>query len=86
MGGYGEQRFAVTLGKTAFAALVMAVVGYFALPALTSIIGTQGVIQETLLVMAGGIVCGGAFLIMAALLRLQELYWLAGLIKGKLTR
>lgn len=86
MGGYGEQRFAVTLGKTAFAALVMAVVGYFALPALTSIIGTQGVIQEALLVMAGGIVCGGAFLIMAALLRLQELYWLAGLIKGKLTR
>lgn len=84
--GYGEQRFASTLGKTAFAALIMAVVGYFALPILTSIIGTQGFIREALLVIAGGVICGGTFLAMAAILRLQELYWLSGLIKRKFVR
>jgi len=84
MGGYGDQRFALTLGKTAFAALVMAVVGYFAIPILTQMIGTQGFLREALLVLVGGGICGGAFLAMAAVLRLQELYWLAGLVKRKL--
>ncbi len=83
MGGFGAQRLWLTAGKTALAAGVMGIVAALTLPSLTDIVGMEGVIREALLVTVSGGLSVAVFLLMAALLRIEELRWLVGMVKRR---
>lgn len=82
--GFGSQNLLLTFAKTLTASLIMGVVAWVTLPVLSEIIGTSGIIREALLVIAGGIIYGGIFLITAMLLKITELRWIAGLVYKRL--
>lgn len=85
LGGFGQQRYLLTALKTLLAAAVMALVGVVLLDFYGDIIGTQGIVREALLVLALASSCGLVYLGMAALLRLEELRWIVGLIGQRLS-
>ena len=80
MGGFGAQRLGATAFKTLLAALAMAAAAQASLPALTALIGTAGILREALLVMAAAAVYGSLFLLLARLLKIEELRWLMTLL------
>ncbi len=82
--GFGDQRLLLTTLKTGFAAGIMALVGWLLLPALYETIGTAGSLRQLLLVLVAGGISGGIFLVLAALLRIEELRWIAGLLRQRL--
>ncbi len=86
MHGFGDQRLLLTIGKASLAALVMGVAAASALPLLERLIGTHNLIHEALLVGVGGGLSLVIFLALAALLRLEELRWLASLLRQRLGR
>ena len=83
MDGFGRQRLALTGIKSALASLIMAAVALLTLPALTEWIGAETVLQEALLVLLCALVYGGVFLTVARWLKLQELSWLAKLLRER---
>lgn len=84
--GFGEQRLLLTASKTMVAASVMALLGWQILPLLNSVIGTANTLQQALLVLTATTMSAAIFVILAVLLRLEELYWLAGLVRKKIGR
>ncbi|MCB9453003.1 MAG: hypothetical protein H6672_16325, partial [Anaerolineaceae bacterium] len=86
MQGFGQQRLLVTVGKTGLAAAVMGLVAYLSLPILAARLGSGGLLQELLLVGISGGLSLLVFFGLAALLRIQELRWLAGLLKQRILR
>jgi putative peptidoglycan lipid II flippase len=84
--GFGEQRLLSTTFKTAIAAGAMGLVGWQLLPVLYSTIGTGNTLHQALLVLIATTISGVVFFVLAIILRLEELYWLAGLIRKKLGR
>ncbi len=84
--GFGSQRLILTSTKTLAAALLMGAVGWLALPSLSGVLSGGGVIREALLVLLMGGTCGAVFLLMAMLLRIEELRWLMGLLRARLQR
>ncbi|MGB1287222.1 MAG: murein biosynthesis integral membrane protein MurJ [Aggregatilineales bacterium] len=84
--GFGQQRLLITAFRTTIAAGVMVIIAMLTLPALTDIIGTQGILREALLVMVTGVLYGGIFIGLALLLKVEELLWLVQLIRQRLTR
>ncbi len=86
LGGLGEQRLWSATGKTGLAAGVMGVVAVMTLAPLEQLIGTDGLVQEMVLVSAAGGASVVVFLGLAALLRIEELRWLAGLVRRRLGR
>lgn len=84
MRGFGDQRLLLTIGKAGLAALAMGVVTALALPLLEQWIGTQGFVREAALVLLAGGVSGGVYLALAALMRLEELRWLADMVLQRL--
>jgi putative peptidoglycan lipid II flippase len=82
--GFGDQRLLLTTVKTLFAAGIMALFAWWSLPILTTLIGTASILQEALLVLTAAGSSGALFLVLAILLGLEELRWLAGLIKRRL--
>ncbi len=86
MHGLGNQRLALTIGKSVLAAGVMGVVCWVTLPLLERAIGSTGLVREAVLVGTSGGVSVAVFLIMAALLRLEELRWLARLLRRRVGR
>ena len=86
MHGFGNQRLLLTIGKASLAALAMGIVAATAEPLLERLIGTNGIVHEALLVGVGGGLSVMIFLAMAALLRLEELRWLAGLLRQRVGR
>ncbi len=82
--GLGHQRLLLTTSKAGAAALVMGIVGVVLTPALVTVVSTQHLIGEMLLVGAMGGISTIVFLGMATVLRLEELYWIAGLVKRRL--
>jgi len=84
MDGFGSQNLILTVIKTVTASLIMGVVAWATLPILSDIIGTSGIIREAILVMVGGALYGGIFLLVAMILRINELRWIAGLLKKRL--
>lgn len=84
LGGFGDQRLTLTAGKTFLAVLVMGAVGLLTEVPLMQLIGTTGLLREIILVITSGIVSILTFGSMVAILRIEELRWLAGLIRRRL--
>jgi putative peptidoglycan lipid II flippase len=84
--GFGEQRLLSTTFKTLLAAGAMGLVGWQILPLLNTSIGTGNTLHQALLVLIATAISGAVFVILVIILRLEELYWLAGLIRKKLAR
>jgi putative peptidoglycan lipid II flippase len=84
MKGLGGQRITLTIAKAGFASLAMGAAAALALPLLTRWIGTATLLHEILLVSASGGLSIAVFLLMAALLKLEELRWLGGLLARRL--
>ena len=86
MNGFGSQRLLLTIIKAGLAATGMGAVGALALPAFTGWIGTAGVIREFILVSASGALCVVVYIVLALLLRIEELRWLAEMVWRRLHR
>jgi putative peptidoglycan lipid II flippase len=84
MDGLGHQRLLSTLGRSGLAALIMGAVTALLLPPLTALIGTNGLLRETALLVISGGLSIGVYLIGALLLRVEELRWLGGLVWQRL--
>jgi putative peptidoglycan lipid II flippase len=84
LNGYGQQRLLITAVKVTLSASVMGLVAWAILPQLMMVIGSQGILREALLVMVAGGIAGGIYLVLAYLLRVEELHWLIRLIRSKL--
>ncbi len=82
--GFGQQRFGRTAIKTSVAAGIMAVVGWITLSWLESLIGVSGAINQILLVIVPGLLSSLIFFLIAYLLKIDELYWLYGLVRKRL--
>jgi peptidoglycan biosynthesis protein MviN/MurJ (putative lipid II flippase) len=82
--GFGSQNLLLTFAKTLTASLIMGGVAWVTLPMLSTIIGTSGIIREALLVVAGGVIYGGIFLVVAMLLKITELRWIGSLVYKRL--
>ena len=83
LGGVRGQRLGITFIKTLVAAGGMGIIGAASLPIFTTWIGTNGFIREGLLLMASGGLSVGIFLILAWILKLEELRWLVQKIRGR---
>ena len=81
--GFGAQRLAVTGLKSALASLAMVALALLTLPALSGAIGSASIAHELLLVIVCALLYGGAFLLAAHWLKLQELAWLLKLLKQR---
>ena len=86
MGGFGSQRLTLTAAKTLTASLVMAAAAVVTLPLLTRWVGTASLLHEAVLVGISAALYGGIFLLMARLLRIEELQWLMTLLRQRQSR
>jgi putative peptidoglycan lipid II flippase len=86
MGGFGDQRLLLTIGKSLLAAGAMGAVAWIITPLLTDWIGTASLIREALLVLLAGGISSAFFLGIAGLLRIDELRWLGGMLWRRLGR
>ena len=82
--GFGRQRFLQTAFKTSLAAIVMGVVGWLSLSWLISLFGTVGAVNQLITLLIPFALSGAVFLILAYLLRIDELRWLFGLVVKRL--
>ena len=83
LAGFGPQRLLLTFAKAGAAAAVMGLTGWFLLPYAEQMIGTSGLIREMLLVVALGSLSIVLYLGLAVLLRIEELRWLAQLLRKR---
>jgi putative peptidoglycan lipid II flippase len=86
MGGFGRQRLVVTTGKTGLAALGMAAVAALVTPILYRVTSGAGLAGELALVGLSSGLSVGVFLLAAAALKIEELGWLAGLVRRRLNK
>lgn len=82
--GFGSQRMAITVFKTALASVIMAVAALATLPYLRAAFGAASILHEALLVTVGALLYGSIFLLMARVLRLDELVWLWNLLRRRI--
>lgn len=83
MNGLGQQRLAITFGKAGLAALVMGLATAALLPDLVRAVGTFGLLREVVLVAASGGIAVSVYAVTALVLRIEELYWLLGLVRQR---
>lgn len=86
MGGFGDQRLLLTIGKSLLAAGAMGIAAWVITPLLAAWIGTDSLIREALLVLLSGGISAAVFLGIAALLRIDELRWLGAMLRRRLGR
>ncbi len=86
MGGFGDQRLLLTIGKGLLAAGAMGIAAWVITPLLAAWIGTDSLIREALLVLLAGGISAAVFLGIAALLRIDELRWLGAMLRRRLGR
>jgi hypothetical protein len=86
MNGLGDQRLLLTAGKAGLAALAMGLITTVALPFLNTHIGMMGVVREFTLVLLSGGVSVAVYLLVAGILRIEELRWLGDLLMRRLNR
>jgi putative peptidoglycan lipid II flippase len=86
MGGFSDQRFAQTLIKTALASALMGGAAFAAFPLLERLIGSMSLLREIVLVGAVGGLSVVVFVGAAALLRIEEFRWIAGLVWARVRR
>lgn len=84
MGGFGQQGVWRTAFRTGLASAGMGLVALLALPLLTGVIGTGGLLREALLVIAAGSLSLLVFMGLALALRIEELRWLSQLVLRRL--
>ena len=84
--GFGGQRLLLTIAKAGLAALAMGGAIALALPLLAGWLGARGLLAELALVTVSGGLGVSIFLLLATLLRLEELRWLAELVQQRLRR
>jgi putative peptidoglycan lipid II flippase len=84
LGGLGDQRILLTLGKACAAALIMAGGALAVMAIVPQLLDTRRIVGEVVLVMAIGAVSVGLYGGAALLLRLDVLLWLARLIRDRL--
>lgn len=84
MRGFDNQRLVITTIKAGIAAGVMGAVAWLTLAPLEAVIGATGVIRQATLVIVSGGLSVGVFVALVALLRLEELRWLVGLLRQRL--
>lgn len=84
IGGFGSQHILTTLLKAGTAAAVMGLVAALTEPLLENLIGSSSFAREVLLVLIAATAGGAVYVGMAAVLRLNELRWMAGLIRRRL--
>ncbi len=84
MGGFGQQRLWLTITKTGLATLCMGAIALLLTPALSRWIGTATVWHEAVLVLFTGGISTLVFLVLAAILRIEELRWLTTLVRQRL--
>ena len=82
--GFGSQRMAITIFKTATASLIMTAAALATLPYLSGLIGTTGIVREALLVIVCALLYGCVFMLAARLLGLNELAWLWNLLRRRI--
>jgi putative peptidoglycan lipid II flippase len=82
--GLGGQRLILTIAKAGAATITMGIVSVAAIRILTPAIGTVGLASEAALVILSGGISVVVFLVMALLLRVEELRWLWQLIRQRL--
>lgn len=83
IGSINGQRFGLTLVKTAIAAGGMGMITHITLPIFADWIGTEGFIREGLLLATCGGIAMMTFLMLAWLVRLEELHWLVQKIRER---
>jgi putative peptidoglycan lipid II flippase len=86
LGGFGKQRFWRNIFKTLLASGAMALVGTWILPILMQSFGTEGFVAHILVVAIAAIICGAVFLVLAYILKIEELRWLLSLLQKRLGR
>jgi putative peptidoglycan lipid II flippase len=86
LGGFGKQRFGRNIFKTLVASGAMVLVGSWILPILMHSFGTEGFVAHVLVVAIAAIICGAVFLVLAYLLKIEELRWLLSLLQKRLGR
>ncbi len=84
MRSFDNQRLVVTTIKAGIAAGAMGAVAWLTLAPLEHAIGATGVIRQAALVIVSGGLSVGVFVALVALLRLEELRWLVGLLRQRL--
>ena len=83
MDGFGPQRLALTGLKSALASVIMGAIAILTLSTLTELIGSATILHEALLVAVCAVLYGSVFLTVARWLKLQELSWLAKLLRER---
>ncbi|MBC8099844.1 MAG: hypothetical protein H7Y11_10405, partial [Armatimonadetes bacterium] len=86
LGGFGQQRLLLTFAKTGVAALAMGITAHLLIPALVAAVGLDTLTHEIIVVGVSGAVCTAVFIGLAALLKIDEFYWLAALIRQRVPR
>jgi putative peptidoglycan lipid II flippase len=87
IGGYGNTARLLSTGlRTIIAVTVMGLVGWLTLPSLFELIGSDNLIQKVLLMLISGAITGGTFLVLAWVLRIQELSRILQIIRARLGR
>lgn len=86
LGGFQGQRLLGTLGKTGLAALLMGIAAWFATPALVRLFPSASLLDELAVVGLSGALSVAIFLAIAMLLRIEELAWLGGMLRRRLSR
>jgi hypothetical protein len=84
MGGFGQQRLLLTIGKTGLAALVMGITAALVTPPLAHWTQAYGLWSEIALVGLSGSLSVTVFVLMAILFKIEELSWLAVLLRRRL--
>lgn len=82
--GFGAQRFGRTAFKTLVAGSTMALVGWYLLPIVSDMIGMAGFFQQLVLLLIVGGISASVYLVLAYLMRIDELRWMLSLMKQKL--
>ncbi len=86
IGGLRGQNLPLTAVKTGCAALVMGLVALLSQSIVAEAVTTDSLIGELLLVVGAGGIGAAVFFLLAAILHIDELYWLFGLLRARLAR
>ena len=86
LSGFAGQRLLLTLGKTLLAALLMGVAAWFATPIIFRLFPSGSLFDELAVVGLSGALSVAVFMAVAALLRIEELAWMVGMLRRRLFR
>jgi putative peptidoglycan lipid II flippase len=86
LNGLGKQRIFSTLAKAGFAAAAMGLLALVTEPLLESVVGMSSTLREAIVVAVAAGLGGAAYVGIATLLKVDELAWMAGMVRRRLGR